>query len=123
MSGGHTGHAGQGVGGAQTRRGGCGSCNGAAGGEEGADFEIAGCESGRESDCESGDGPPGNPSERGSIELQAASTTASRIAPIAFETGRTMWVIFLEMAVALGLLLLIVWWTWPKKRPEDEDKP
>ncbi len=33
-----------------------------------------------------------------------------------------MWVIFLEMGVALGLLLLIVWWTWPKKRPEDEDK-
>jgi len=33
-----------------------------------------------------------------------------------------MWVIFLEMGVALGLLLLIVWWTWPKKRPQDEDK-
>ena len=37
-------------------------------------------------------------------------------------TGRTMWVIFLEMGVALSLLVLIVWWTWPKKRPEDEDK-
>jgi hypothetical protein len=35
---------------------------------------------------------------------------------------RTMWVIFLEMGVALSLLVLIVWWTWPKKRPEDEDK-
>lgn len=34
-----------------------------------------------------------------------------------------MWVIFLEMGVALGLLLLIVWWTWPKnKRTEDKDK-
>jgi hypothetical protein len=27
-----------------------------------------------------------------------------------------MWVILLEMAVALGLLILIVWWTWPKKK-------
>jgi len=35
-----------------------------------------------------------------------------------------MWVIFLEMGVALGLLLLIVWWTWPKKkRPDDKDNP
>ncbi len=34
-----------------------------------------------------------------------------------------MWVILLEMGVALGLLLLIVWWTWPKKRPADKDKP
>lgn len=34
-----------------------------------------------------------------------------------------MWVIFLEMGVALGLLLLIVWWTWPKKRPQDKDTP
>jgi hypothetical protein len=33
-----------------------------------------------------------------------------------------MWIVFLEMGVALGLLLLIVWWTWPKKRPKDEDK-
>jgi CRP-like cAMP-binding protein len=27
-----------------------------------------------------------------------------------------MWVIYLEMAVALALLILIVWWTWPAKR-------
>ena len=38
------------------------------------------------------------------------------------EAGRAMWVILLEMGVALGLLLLIVWWTWPKKRPDDKDK-
>jgi hypothetical protein len=29
-----------------------------------------------------------------------------------------MWVVILEMAVALALLALIVWWTWPKK-PRD----
>ena len=27
-----------------------------------------------------------------------------------------MWVIYLEMGVALTLLILIVWWTWPAKR-------
>jgi hypothetical protein len=53
---------------------------------------------------------------------QAARVAASRIAAGNFMAGRTMWVIFLEMGVALGLLLLIVWWTWPKKRPGDEDK-
>jgi len=29
-----------------------------------------------------------------------------------------MWVIYLEMGLALALLILIVWWTWPAKRPE-----
>jgi len=27
-----------------------------------------------------------------------------------------MWVIYLEIGVALGLAVLIVWWTWPKKK-------
>jgi hypothetical protein len=45
----------------------------------------------------------------------------SRIAATFF-AGRAMWVILLEMGVALGLLLLIVWWTWPKKRPADKGK-
>lgn len=30
-----------------------------------------------------------------------------------------MWVVFLEMAVALGLAVLIVWLTWPKKPPKE----
>jgi hypothetical protein len=41
-----------------------------------------------------------------------------------------MWVIYLEMGVALALLILIVWWTWPANRqngqngtPKDERKP
>jgi uncharacterized iron-regulated membrane protein len=29
-----------------------------------------------------------------------------------------MWVIYLEMGVAFALLILIVWWTWPAKRPD-----
>jgi len=27
-----------------------------------------------------------------------------------------MWVIYLEVGIALALLILIVWWTWPKKK-------
>jgi len=30
-----------------------------------------------------------------------------------------MWVILLEMAVALAILIVIVWWTWPKKPKDD----
>jgi hypothetical protein len=31
-----------------------------------------------------------------------------------------MWVVILEMLVALSLLVLIVWWTWPKKGKDGE---
>jgi hypothetical protein len=38
-----------------------------------------------------------------------------------------MWVIYLEMGLALALLILIVWWTWPQKRPAvepgEDEKP
>jgi hypothetical protein len=30
-----------------------------------------------------------------------------------------MWVVILEMVMALALLVLIVWWTWPKKPTDD----
>jgi len=33
-----------------------------------------------------------------------------------------MWVILLEIGLAIGLAAFIVWWTWPKKRdPEDAE--
>ena len=32
----------------------------------------------------------------------------------------TLW-FALEALAALGLLLFVVWWTWPKKRLEDTD--
>jgi hypothetical protein len=32
-----------------------------------------------------------------------------------------MWVIYLEIVLALGLAAFIVWFTWPKKRPPDDD--
>lgn len=31
--------------------------------------------------------------------------------------ARIMWVIYLEMGVALAILILIVWFTRPRKRP------
>jgi len=34
-----------------------------------------------------------------------------------------MWVIYLEAGVALLILLLIVWWTWPRKdKPDRRDE-
>jgi hypothetical protein len=39
-----------------------------------------------------------------------------------------MWVVILEMVLALGLAAFIIWFTWPKKPPERDksegtDKP
>lgn len=33
-----------------------------------------------------------------------------------------MWIFFVEAGVALGLLLFIVWWTWPKSDKKDDGK-
>jgi len=33
-----------------------------------------------------------------------------------------MWVIYIEMGVALAVLILIVWWTRPVKRTEEAPK-
>lgn len=30
-----------------------------------------------------------------------------------------MWVVYLEMGVALAILVLIVWFTMPRKKPRD----
>jgi hypothetical protein len=32
---------------------------------------------------------------------------------------RGMWIVLLEIALALGLAAFIVWWTWPKKRDAE----
>jgi len=34
-----------------------------------------------------------------------------------------MWVIYLEMGVALAILVLIVWFTWPRRRPPHRPPP
>jgi len=31
-----------------------------------------------------------------------------------------MWMLLLEAGVAVGLLLFIVWWTWPRSENKDE---
>jgi hypothetical protein len=35
-------------------------------------------------------------------------------------TPRRMWVIYLEILLALALAAFIVWWTWPRKRKDDD---
>jgi hypothetical protein len=32
-----------------------------------------------------------------------------------------MWVVLLEMGVVLALAVFIVWWTWPRKKPRDDE--
>ena len=32
----------------------------------------------------------------------------------------TMWILFLEAAVALCIAIFIVWWTWPKNSDRDK---
>ena len=32
-----------------------------------------------------------------------------------------MWLLLLEAGVALGLLLFIVWWTWPRGESRNDD--
>ena len=49
-----------------------------------------------------------------------AQPAASRIAAAKTEAPRAMWVVILEMFLALALLVLIVWWTWPKKPRDGE---
>ena len=31
-----------------------------------------------------------------------------------------MWIVYVEIGIALGLALFIVWFTWPKKRRDDD---
>lgn len=33
-----------------------------------------------------------------------------------------MWVVFVEMGLALALAIFIVWFTWPKRRPPSTDE-
>jgi hypothetical protein len=53
----------------------------------------------------------GTVSGLGGSGVQAATSRIS-----AGSAREKMWVIYLEAGVALALLLLIVWWTWPKKK-------
>jgi hypothetical protein len=52
--------------------------------------------------------------------VQPAATTA--ITTIANRTNLRMWVIYIEILLALALAAFIVWWTWPKKNKDDRTK-
>jgi hypothetical protein len=34
-----------------------------------------------------------------------------------------MWMFLLEAGVALGVLVFIVWWTWPRSDKKDDSDP
>jgi hypothetical protein len=34
-----------------------------------------------------------------------------------------MWMMMLEVVIALGLAAFIVWWTWPRAPKKDDDSP
>ena len=55
-------------------------------------------------------GGQGQTGAGGWVEVQpAASTMKAR-------TSKRMWVIYLEVVLALGLAIFIVWFTWPRKK-------
>jgi uncharacterized membrane protein YccC len=58
----------------------------------------------------------------GSGACGACAHAASRIAATHANGVRIMWIVLIEIAFALALAVLIVWWTWPRKRPENAEK-
>jgi|GEM_PF-1567102 len=55
----------------------------------------------------------------------SAASVASRVVPweLFGSALRGMWVILLEIGLAVGLAAFIVWWTWPEKRePEGSER-
>jgi hypothetical protein len=73
----------------------------------------------------------------GGCTAQAARTVSSAVATAArhrvmmpaigdeaqgTEYRLGMWMILLEAGIALGLLLFIVWWTWPRSENKDDSE-
>jgi cobalamin biosynthesis Mg chelatase CobN len=57
--------------------------------------------------------------KQGITRSQQEVTRKSKEVTRKSKRGR-MWVVYIEMTVALVLAVLIVWWTWPKKPPKDD---
>jgi hypothetical protein len=57
-------------------------------------------------------------SSRGKFAVQPASADTNTSANTIGRRRALMWVVYLEMGVALVLAVLIVWWTWPKNPPK-----
>ena len=45
----------------------------------------------------------------------SGSCVQPALSRISNQTSRAMWVVYLEMGLALALAVLIVWFTWPRK--------
>jgi hypothetical protein len=52
----------------------------------------------------------------GGSGVQPVATTEAATTIRPKRARRTMWVIYLEVLVALAVAVLIVWWTWPRKK-------
>jgi hypothetical protein len=51
---------------------------------------------------------------------QGASGAQPAVSTISARKALRMWVVYLEVLLALGLAVFIVWFTWPKKRKDDD---
>src|ERR1051325_5773452 len=49
-----------------------------------------------------------------------ASGAQPAVITISARKALRMWVVYLEVLLALGLAIFIVWFTWPKKRKDDD---
>ena len=49
-----------------------------------------------------------------------ASGAQPAVITISARKALRMWVVYLEVLLALGLAVFIVWFTWPKKRKDDD---
>ena len=56
---------------------------------------------------------------RGAGVVQAASANAIADNAARTDGGRRVFWVFLEIALALGIAVAIVWWTLPRKRRKD----
>jgi len=55
------------------------------------------------------------------LQLQTSNFKLGTRNPKLLRMDALLWLL-LEAAAALGLLVFIVWWTWPRrKKPRDED--
>jgi hypothetical protein len=51
---------------------------------------------------------------------QGASGAQPAASTINARKALRMWVVYIEILLALALAVFIVWWTWPKKRNDDD---
>jgi cobalamin biosynthesis Mg chelatase CobN len=65
-----------------------------------------------------GGGQAAQTGHAGHVSGSGLGATGAQAATSRMAASRQMWVIYLEIAVALALAAIIVWWTWPRKPPQ-----